>query len=283
MVKPLLAEQISLDDAIYHPLLRSDGHAVACGSNYCGQCSIPPVDEGISYSLLSPEDCDTVLFRSDGQAVTGGSNSDGQCSIPSLLSWRGYVCDFNAFRMLGKDRVVQVDFLLEGDRRVILTCVGLDGLEVLRLKAHRFHRAVDVCHRVGRELFTNPSNLRLVLPGTIAFFCISKANPFSTCWKWICVGDKEESEGPEWAEFSSMCSAWWPHLVRTLRPCPQECQGPHHGISLQKRLNSWISLRQKEVAGTSVGCFRNCTPKKLTAKKSWIKINGWFRYNFLLK
>jgi len=82
--------------------------------------------------------------------------------------------------MLGKDRVVQVDFLLEGDTGVILTCVGLDGLEVLRLKAQRSDRAVDVCSRVARELNTNARNLRLVLPDRRLLASISKANTFAT-------------------------------------------------------------------------------------------------------
>lgn len=36
-------------------LLRSDGRVVACGSNGCGQCQIPPLDEGsgLSYTEVS--------------------------------------------------------------------------------------------------------------------------------------------------------------------------------------------------------------------------------------
>ena len=170
-------------------LLRSDGQAVACGSNPDGQCSIPPLEPGMSYLQVSAGGKHTVLLRSDGQAVTCGSNSDEQCNIPSLVSWREwfgfassscrYICDSNAFRMLGKDRVVQVDFLLEGDTDVILTCVGLDGLEVLQLKAQRSDRAVDVCSRVARELNTNAQILRLVLPDGSLLASISKANPLS--------------------------------------------------------------------------------------------------------
>jgi len=75
---------------------------------------------------------------------------------------------------------VQVDFLFEDDASVILTCVGLDGLEVLRLKAQKSERTVDVCSRVARELKTNPQNLRLVLPDARLLGVISKANPFAT-------------------------------------------------------------------------------------------------------
>ena len=69
----------------YHTvLLRSDGQAVACGSNSNEQCSIPPLDEGLSYGQVSAGCDHTVLLRSDGQAVACGSNAAGQCSIPSL-------------------------------------------------------------------------------------------------------------------------------------------------------------------------------------------------------
>ena len=74
--------------------------------------------------------------------------------------------------------MVQVGFCLEGDGGIILTCVGLDGLEVLllRLKAQKSNRTVDVCSRVARELNTacvqftsrtacpDARNLRMVLP-----------------------------------------------------------------------------------------------------------------------
>ena len=84
--------------------------------------------------------------------------------------------------MLGKDRVVQVDFHLEGDGGIILTCVGLDGLEVLRLKAQKSDRIVivDVCSRVARELNTKVENLRMVLPDARLLATICKANPFAT-------------------------------------------------------------------------------------------------------
>ena len=190
----------------YHTvLLRSDGEAVACGRNSEGQCSIPPLDEGLSYSQVSGGGFHTVLLRSDGQAVACGKNSDGRCNIPSLMSWRDwlpfgfaspsyrYICDSTSFAMLGKDRVVQVDFFLEGDAGVILTCVGLDGLEVLRLKAQKSNRTVDVCMRVARELNTNVENLRMILPDARLLATICKANPFATLSDVISVWAKMAS------------------------------------------------------------------------------------------
>ena len=42
------------------------------GAIFFGQCSIPPLDEGLSYSQVSAGDGHTVLLRSDGQAVAWG-------------------------------------------------------------------------------------------------------------------------------------------------------------------------------------------------------------------
>jgi len=75
---------------------------------------------------------------------------------------------------------VQVDFLREDDAGIILICVGLDGPEVLRLKAQTSDRTVDLCGRVARELDTNVENLRMVLPDARLLAPISKANPSAT-------------------------------------------------------------------------------------------------------
>ena len=39
---------------LYHTvLLRSDGCAVACGDNECGQCDIPALDDDVTYTQVS--------------------------------------------------------------------------------------------------------------------------------------------------------------------------------------------------------------------------------------
>ena len=65
-------------------LLRSDGTAVAIGRNVDGQCSIPALDRGITYTHISAGGRHTVLLRNDGTAVAIGRNVEGQCSIPPL-------------------------------------------------------------------------------------------------------------------------------------------------------------------------------------------------------
>ena len=169
MAKLLLAVQILMNNATFHPWMK-DFHTARFLQEIATQCSL---------------DC-------DGQAVACGSNLHGKCIIPSLRSWRNwlpfgsaspsvrYVCDFTFLPLPGKDRVVQVDFLLEDDAGVILTCIGLDGLELLRLKAQKSERTVDVCSRMARELNTNTQNLRIVLPDARLLGTICKANPFAT-------------------------------------------------------------------------------------------------------
>ncbi|CAK0887597.1 unnamed protein product, partial [Prorocentrum cordatum] len=65
-------------------LLRSDGTAVARGDNHAGQCDLPALPAGLTYSQVAAGGCHTVLLRSDGTAVARGSNADGRCDLPAL-------------------------------------------------------------------------------------------------------------------------------------------------------------------------------------------------------
>eukprot|EP00435_Cladocopium_sp_Y103_P031149 s2565_g7.t2 len=72
--------------SMYHTvLLRSDGHAVACGSNTYGQSKIPILPRCMAYIQVSAGGCHTVLLRSDGSAVTSGSNFHGQCEFSPCM------------------------------------------------------------------------------------------------------------------------------------------------------------------------------------------------------
>ena len=106
-------------------LLRSDGSAVACGCNHDGQCNIPPLEEGMSYTQVFAGFSHTVLLRSDGHAVACGDNRDGQCDLPPFEPGNCYIASF------GEDRVFQVDFV--EDDAIMLTCLDL-GHEKLQLK-----------------------------------------------------------------------------------------------------------------------------------------------------
>ena len=70
-------------------LLQCNGRAVACGRNDFGQCDLPPLDEGMSYTQVSAGRAHSVLLRSDGCAVACGRNDDEQCSLPPLPPFEG--------------------------------------------------------------------------------------------------------------------------------------------------------------------------------------------------
>ena len=94
-----LAARMTMDNAIFHlwrmgmlytqlsvggsfachtVLLRSDGCAVACGRNDAGQCNMPELEKGESYTQVSAGGFYTVLLRSNGTAVACGNTAHGQ-------------------------------------------------------------------------------------------------------------------------------------------------------------------------------------------------------------
>ena len=162
---------------IHTVLLRSDDQAVFCGDDRFGQCDIPPLHEGTLYSQVSAGGTHTVLLRSDGQAVACGQNTDGQCDIPPIEPPDKYICSAE----VAKDLVLQVDMEFQTDEDlVILTCFGLDGREVLCLKAKKSDTAVSTFKQMARELSSSVQNLRLILPNGQLFTSIWRTNPFAT-------------------------------------------------------------------------------------------------------
>ena len=69
---------------IHTVLLRSNGTAVACGSNEFGQCDIPMLDGSLTYTHIAAGGYHTVLLKSNGTAVACGANAGRQCDIPPL-------------------------------------------------------------------------------------------------------------------------------------------------------------------------------------------------------
>ena len=65
-------------------LLRSDGRVLACGANHEGQCTIPALDDGQTYTQAAAGSEHTILLRSDGLVAAFGDNEFGQCDIPHL-------------------------------------------------------------------------------------------------------------------------------------------------------------------------------------------------------
>lgn len=71
-------------------LLRSDGAAVAFGENARGQCDVPDVELGVTFTQVVAGGRHTVLLRTDGRAVACGDCFHGQCDLPELEPGMSY-------------------------------------------------------------------------------------------------------------------------------------------------------------------------------------------------
>ncbi|CAK0801714.1 unnamed protein product, partial [Prorocentrum cordatum] len=65
-------------------LLRSDGTVAAFGHNSYGQCDVPGLEGGVTYTHVAAGEFHTVLLRSDGTVAAFGDNACGQCDVPAL-------------------------------------------------------------------------------------------------------------------------------------------------------------------------------------------------------
>jgi len=200
--------------AFHTALLRSDGDAVACGSNSFGQCEIPPLAEGMSYMRISAGYHYTVLLQNDGLAKSCGSNECGQCDIlpldrgmfytevfagldhTVLLQSDGHAVAFGANRCgeckipsprqghcyvpnhtpLDKSLVLQLDCVSKGDA-VKFRCSDLAGKEKLRLKAHRSDLALNLLKYIACKLSVNLQSLQLIGPDGQLLAALCHANP----------------------------------------------------------------------------------------------------------
>ncbi|CAK0895835.1 unnamed protein product, partial [Prorocentrum cordatum] len=66
------------------PAVRIDGTVAACGQNAHGQCDVPALEVGVTYTHVAAGWLHTVLLRSDGTAATCGQSTHGQCDVPAL-------------------------------------------------------------------------------------------------------------------------------------------------------------------------------------------------------
>ena len=138
-------------------LLRSDGHAVACGSNAFGQCRIPEFLDGQFYVQVLAMKGHTVLLRNDGRALAFGSTSAGQCNLPSLTPGTQYI---SGLRSPKNDLLVQLDFV--EDDAVRLRCSNLGGQEMLCSNAHDSEPAWGTHKRIACELNVVLQDLQLL-------------------------------------------------------------------------------------------------------------------------
>ena len=126
-------------------LLRSDGSAVACGENGEGQCDLPALGAGLSYTQVAAGGDFTVLLRSDGSAVACGWNGAGQCDLPALGAGLSYVAHLLPSLLL--------QAVLDGDTMRFVTFGGAErSTAAARPAAHLadIYDQLTADHRAGR-------------------------------------------------------------------------------------------------------------------------------------
>jgi alpha-tubulin suppressor-like RCC1 family protein len=72
-------------------LLKIDGTVVVCGNNKKGECGIPALNAGLTYTQVAAGMSHTVLLKSDRTVVACGDNAE-ECDIPALSAGLTYTC-----------------------------------------------------------------------------------------------------------------------------------------------------------------------------------------------
>ncbi|CAK0895825.1 unnamed protein product, partial [Prorocentrum cordatum] len=97
---PLLPCLRMVAAGVFHTvLLRSDGTVAARGQNVYGQCDVPALEGGVTYTHVAAGWLHTVLLRSDGTVAACGQNAEGQCDVPALeggVTYTHVACDVPA-------------------------------------------------------------------------------------------------------------------------------------------------------------------------------------------
>ena len=140
-------------------LLRSDGTAVANGDNDFGQCDLPALVAGLTYTQVAAGVYHSVLLRSDGTAVANGANECGQCDLSSLDAGLTYTAHLLPAMLLQAS--------IDGDSMRFVT---FSGEERCRTWAGPTARLADIYvqlvadHRAGR-LGPGAWRVDAILPG----------------------------------------------------------------------------------------------------------------------
>eukprot|EP00435_Cladocopium_sp_Y103_P024783 s2182_g6.t1 len=137
--------------------------------NSDGRCTIPSLDDGISYIQVTARASHTVLLRSDGVAVSFGSGAD-HLPMPDPGTW--YVADAS----LGSDLVLRLECYRQDDA-MLLTCFGLTGEERILLNASPSDPAWNTQKRIACELQVPLQSLRVVLPDGQLLAAVCHAKP----------------------------------------------------------------------------------------------------------
>jgi hypothetical protein len=73
------------ENNVSHSVARtSDGLVHAWGGNLSGQCNVPPLPAGLTYTAIAAGYNHTLACRSDGTCAAFGWNQQGQCNVPPL-------------------------------------------------------------------------------------------------------------------------------------------------------------------------------------------------------
>ena len=168
-------------------LLRSNGTAVACGSNSYGQCILPALGEGTTYIQVAAGTYHTVLLRSDGTAVACGSNSSGQCTLPALGEGITYT---QSVPIQSLEKIVlQASF--DGTWMLFAT---LSGAEHCRIEAKPTDRLADIFLALTTEIGSRPSMVDVVLPAGEVLRNILSREPSATIAGYCIAASAGERE-----------------------------------------------------------------------------------------
>ena len=168
-------------------LLRSNGTAVACGSNSYGQCTLPALGEGTTYIQVAAGTYHTVLLRSDGTAVACGSNSSGQCTLPALGEGITYT---QSVPIQSLEKIVlQASF--DGTWMLFAT---LSGAEHCRIEAKPTDRLADIFLALTTEIGSRPSMVDVVLPAGEVLRNILSREPSATIAGYCIAASAGERE-----------------------------------------------------------------------------------------
>jgi alpha-tubulin suppressor-like RCC1 family protein len=71
--------------------LLSNGQITAQGDNMYGQCQVPPLPLGMTYTQIAAGKHHSLAIRSDGQIIAWGDNNTGQCNAPPAPAGLSFV------------------------------------------------------------------------------------------------------------------------------------------------------------------------------------------------
>jgi len=163
---------------------------MACGRNADGQCDIPGLEDGVTYSQVSAGGFHTVLLRSDGRAVACGSKRCGQCNILSFHT-AGYVPD--ASLLYPGIRVIQLVCSRAQDRCMCFAGLALGGGELFSIELHEDALVTSLRGAIATQAADAGHVLKVVLPDGRLLHSL----PGSTQVKELAKAEEQQQQQPQ--------------------------------------------------------------------------------------